>query len=142
MEALSVPLQERLLAGRLDAAVIHNPLPTPLVRIEPVLTESLCLLSPARGARGRSVDFQTLSKFELIFPGAPHPIRSLVEAEALRRSVELRVVLEIDAIGTSLQLVAEGYGHAVGPYNVVCARECRALELSPAQSCDLRSTVP
>jgi LysR family transcriptional regulator, nitrogen assimilation regulatory protein len=121
MEALSVALQERLLAGRLDAAVIHNPLPTPLVRIEPVLTESLCLLSPARGTRGRSVDFHALSKFELIFPGAPHPIRSLVEAEALRRSVELRVVLEIDAIAISLQLVAEGYGHAVVPYNVVRA---------------------
>jgi LysR family nitrogen assimilation transcriptional regulator len=121
VEALSVPLQERLLAGRLDAAVVHNPTPSPLLKIEPMLTESLCLLSPANGAGSRTVPFQALEKFELIFPGAPHPIRSSVEAEALRRGIKLRVVLEIDAIGTSLQLVAEGYGHAVVPYNVVRA---------------------
>ncbi len=39
MEALSVPLQERLLAGRVDVAVIHNPTPSPLLKIEPMLTE-------------------------------------------------------------------------------------------------------
>jgi LysR family nitrogen assimilation transcriptional regulator len=121
VEALSVPLQERLFAGRLDAAVVHNPAPSPLLKIEPVLTESLCLLSPAHGAGSRPVPFQTLEKFELIFPGAPHPIRSAVEAEALRRGIKLRVVLEIDAIGLSLQLVAGGYGHAVVPYNVLRA---------------------
>jgi LysR family transcriptional regulator, nitrogen assimilation regulatory protein len=122
MEALSVPLQDRLLAGGLDAAVVHNPAPSPMVTIEPIRTESLCLLSAARGrTRPRPIPFDALSKFELIFPGAPHPIRSLVEAEALRRGVELKVVLEIDAIGMSLQLVAQGYGHAVVPYNVVRA---------------------
>lgn len=121
MEALSVPLQERLLAGRLDAAVIHNPVPSPALRAEPLLTESLCLLSAAQAAQRRPVPFHMLEKFELIFPGPPHPIRSLVEAEALRRGVKLRVVLEIDAIAMTLQLVAEGYGHAVVPYNVVRA---------------------
>jgi LysR family nitrogen assimilation transcriptional regulator len=119
MEALSVPLQERLLAGRLDAAVVHNPAPSPVLNIEPMLTESLCLLSPANGASSRAVPFQALEKFELIFPGAPHPIRSSVEAEAQRRGIKLRVVLEIDAIGMSLQLVAQGFGHAVVPYNVL-----------------------
>ena len=121
MEALSVPLQERLLAGRLDVAVIHNPTPSHLVKIEPMLTESICLLSAARGTRSQPVPFRALERFELIFPGAPHPIRSLVEAEALRRGIKLRVALEIDAIGMSLQLVADGYGHAVVPYNVVRA---------------------
>jgi LysR family transcriptional regulator, nitrogen assimilation regulatory protein len=121
MEALSVPLQERLLAGRLDAAVVHNPTPSPLVKIEPMLTESLCLLSPARGVSTRAVPFQALEKFSLIFPGAPHPIRSTVEAEAIRRGIKLRVALEIDAVSMSLQLVAEGHGHAVVPFNVVRA---------------------
>jgi LysR family nitrogen assimilation transcriptional regulator len=125
MEALSLPLQERLVAGRLDVAVIHNPAPSPALKIEPMLTESVCLLSPARGlppnTRSGAIPFRTLEQFELIFPGAPHPIRSLVEAEALRRGVKLRVMLEIDAIGMILQLVAKGYGHAVVPYNVVRA---------------------
>ena len=121
MEALSVPLQERLLAGRLDAAVVHNPTPSPLLNIEPMLTESLCLLSPAQGASTRAVLFQALEQFELIFPGAPHPIRASVETEAQRRGMKLRVVLEIDAIGMSLQLVAQGFGHAVVPNDVLRA---------------------
>lgn len=123
VEALSVPLQERLLAGRVDAAIIHNPTPSPLLKVEPLLTESLCLLSPARaaGGRARPVSFRALEDFELIFPSGPHPIRSLVEAEAARRGMKLRVTLEIDAVGVILQLVAEGYGHAVVPYNVVRA---------------------
>lgn len=121
MEALSVTLQERLLAGRVDVAVIHNPVPSPLIEVEPILSESLCLLTAARSSRVRPVAFRELERFDLIFPGAPHPIRSLVEAEAARRGVKLKVALEIDAVAVSMQLVAEGYGHAVVPYNVVRA---------------------
>jgi LysR family nitrogen assimilation transcriptional regulator len=121
IEALSVSLQERLLAGRIDVAVVHNVVPSPLVRIEPILTESTCLLSAARGGGNGPIAFSALEKFELISPAAPHPIRSLVEAEAAKRGMKLKVALEIDAIANMLQLVREGYGHAVVPYNVVRA---------------------
>lgn len=121
MEALSVTLQERLLAGRIDVAAIHNPVPSPLIEVEPILSESLCLLTAARSSRVRPVAFRDLERCDLIFPSAPHPIRSLVEAEAARRGVKLKVALEIDAVVVSMQLVAEGYGHAVVPYNVVRA---------------------
>jgi LysR family nitrogen assimilation transcriptional regulator len=95
--------------------------PSPLVRIEPILTESTCLLSTARGGGNGPIAFSALDKFELISPAAPHPIRSLVEAEAAKRGMKLKVALEIDAIANMLQLVREGYGHAVVPYNVVRA---------------------
>jgi LysR family nitrogen assimilation transcriptional regulator len=108
-------------SGRIDVAAIHNPVPSPLVSIEPILSESLCLLTAARSNRARPVAFRDLERFALIFPSAPHPIRSLVEAEAARRGVKLKVALEIDAVAMSMQLVAEGYGHAVVPYNVVRA---------------------
>lgn len=121
MEALSVPLQEQLLAGRIDVAVIHNPVPSPLIEVKRILSESLCLLTASRAHKARPIAFRALEKFDLIFPSAPHPIRSLVETEAARRGMTLRVALEIDAIAISLQLVAEGYGHAVVPYNVVRA---------------------
>jgi LysR family nitrogen assimilation transcriptional regulator len=123
IEALSMQLQERLLAGRIDAAVIHNPAASSLLKAEPLFSESLCLLSRANevGARSRSVKFSALEELDLIFPSAPHPIRSLVETEAARRGVRLRIALEIDAVGVILDLVAEGYGHAVVPYNVVRA---------------------
>ena len=121
IEGLSVSLQERLLAGRIDVAVIHNPTPSPLLKVEPILTETVCLLSAARGVKPGTVSFRALDQYDLISPAAPHPIRSLVEAEAARCNMKLKITLEIDAISNMLQLVREGYGHAVVPYNVVRA---------------------
>jgi LysR family nitrogen assimilation transcriptional regulator len=116
-----VSLQERLLAGRIDVAVVHNVVPSPLLRVEPILTESTCLLSAADSTGSGPIAFSALERFDLISPAAPHPIRSLVETEAARRGMKLKVVLEIDAVANMLQLVREGYGHAVVPYNVVRA---------------------
>jgi len=121
IEAFSLPLQERLLAGRIDVAVIHNPSPSPLLKIEPILTEQLCLLSAKRGAKRGALPFASLDQYDLISPLAPHPIRSLVEAEAARCNIKLNIALEIDAVANMLQLVREDYGHAVVPYNVVRA---------------------
>lgn len=122
VEGLTVPLQERLLAGHIDIGVFHNPAPSPLLEIEPLLTEALCLVSAAGGpTRRRRIAFRALEDIGLIFPSAPHPIRSLVETEAARRGVRLNVMLEIDAVRPILQLVAEGYGHAVVPHTVVRA---------------------
>jgi LysR family transcriptional regulator, nitrogen assimilation regulatory protein len=132
VEGLTVPLQERLLAGHIDLGVFHNPSPSPLLEIEPLLTESLCLVSQAAQLRrgSRRVTFRALETLPLIFPSAPHPIRSLVEAEAGRRGLRLNIALEVDAVASILQLVEEGYGHAVVPYNVVRAGLLRDRRLA------------
>jgi LysR family nitrogen assimilation transcriptional regulator len=123
VEGLTVPLQERLLAGHIDVGVFHNPAPSPLLEIEPLLTEALCLVSATRSKLRlpHRVAFRALENVGLIFPSAPHPIRSVVETEAARRGVRLNIVLEIDAVASILELVAEGYGHAVVPHTVVRA---------------------
>jgi LysR family nitrogen assimilation transcriptional regulator len=123
VEGFTVQLQQQLLAGHIDLGVFHNPAPSPLLEIEPLVTESLCLVSSARSVRGRArpLAFKQLQQFGLIFPSGPHPLRSLVETEAARRGVTLNIVLEIDAVGSILQLVERDYGHAVVPYNVVRA---------------------
>jgi LysR family nitrogen assimilation transcriptional regulator len=122
VEGLTVPLQERLLSGHIDIGVFHNPAPSPLLAIEPLLSEGLCLVSAGGRRRlSRRIAFRALEGLGLIFPIAPHPIRSLVETEAARRGVRLTVAMEIDAVSSILQLVAEGYGHAVVPHTVVSA---------------------
>jgi LysR family nitrogen assimilation transcriptional regulator len=142
VEALSVSLQERLLAGHIDVAVLHNAAPSPLLRIEPILTESTCLLSATAAAGRGPVAFGSLARFDLISPAAPHPIRSIVEAEAARRGIKLKVVLEIDSISNMLQLVRENYGHAVVPYNVVRAgMSGPGIVARPIMRPTLKSTV-
>jgi LysR family nitrogen assimilation transcriptional regulator len=131
VEGLSASMQEQLLAGRVDLAVLHNPAASPLVAVEPLLTEALCLASPAAEVNARSnarsktqlrtADFDELAGLPLISPSAPHLIRTLVEAEAARRGIELNFSLEVDAVGSLLDLVREGCGHAVVPQSVVWA---------------------
>ncbi len=146
VEGLTVPLQERLLAGHIDVGVFHNPAPSPLLEIEPLLTEALCLVSSEAevGKRAaRRVAFRALEGLGLIFPSAPHPIRSLVETPAARRGVRLDIVLEIDAVRPILQLVAAGHGHAVVPHTVVRAGLLRegGLVARPIERPSLASLV-
>ncbi len=127
VEGLSAGMQEQLLAGRVDLAVLHNPAASALVAVEPLLTEALCLASPAAGVssklktQSKTADFDELAGLPLISPSAPHLIRTLVEAEAARRGIELNFSLEVDAVGSLLDLVREGCGHAVVPQSVVWA---------------------
>lgn len=126
-EGLSATLQEQVLVGRIDLAVVHSPAPSALLHIEPLFDESLYLLSPASAAgsggatRQGTVTLKELAGLRLIFPAQPHPIRRLLESEAERHGVPLEVALEVGALGTIPLLVQAGRGHAVVPESVLWA---------------------
>lgn len=121
-EGLSGILHEQLLSGRLDVAVLLNPAVSPLLSIDPVATEGLYLIGVQPvGRRGRAIGLADIAHLPLIFPSAPHPIRSLVEAEAARHGLRLNITLEIDVVGSIVDLVAGGYGYSVVPKNVMRA---------------------
>src|SRR6188768_2361572 len=46
IEGLSVSMQERLIAGRLDIALLYNPTPSPDFELTPLREEELVLLGP------------------------------------------------------------------------------------------------
>ncbi|HEX2547704.1 MAG TPA: LysR family transcriptional regulator [Ramlibacter sp.] len=122
-EGLSASLQDQLLTGRLDVAVVHNPASSSVLRIEPLLQEALCLLSRVDDAQpfaqASTVKLSALAGLRLISPANPHPIRILIEAEAAKQGVPLHFALEIDALGSIPDLVRAGCGHAVVPESVL-----------------------
>lgn len=124
-EGLSTTLQEQVLNGRVDLAVMHNPAPSGLLHIEPLVDESLYLLSPpgdpAPFQRADTATLKELAGLRLIFPAQPHPIRSQIEAQAQRIDLALDVALEIEALSTIPHLVQAGCGHAVVPESVLWA---------------------
>lgn len=121
VEGLSISLHERLLAGRVDAAVLHDHPPSALIQTEALATRPLCLIARRDDPQKepRQIRFSELTRHPLIFPSAPHPLRAIVEAEAARRQLELNVVHEIDGVETLLELVLEGFGANVAPAHVV-----------------------
>ena len=120
VDGLSGSLFEQLVSGRLDLAVLLNPVASQRVTIEPVTTEDLYLIgSKPVGRRGARVRLGDIVSLPLIFPSAPHPIRSLVESEAARLGLRLNIALEIDVVGSIVDLVAAGYGYSIVPKNVM-----------------------
>lgn len=119
VEGLTTYVTEWLLMGRVDVAMLYNPVPSPAIEILPLLEEQLYLIGPeARGA-ARPVPVRELAAVPLIIPSRPHAIRMQVETLLANLGLKPHVALEIDGVPAILDLVHQGYGHAVLPLNAV-----------------------
>jgi LysR family nitrogen assimilation transcriptional regulator len=115
VEGLSRTLHERLIAEKIGIALIYNQAASTLLEIEEIAIHHLCLVMPRSAAEefDGPIQFEMLASLPLIFPAAPNPIRSMVEAEARRRSIELHISYEIEGIEAILELLEDGFGYTV-----------------------------
>jgi LysR family nitrogen assimilation transcriptional regulator len=123
-EGLSIALQESLVNGRLDIAVLYNAKPSPETEIFPLLEEDLLLVQarppglqedPGPGP----ISLKAVSLLPLIIPSRPNVIRMHVEAEMANIGCSPRIALEIDGVSAILDLVEDGAGCAVLSRNAV-----------------------
>ena len=129
-EGLSVAMQESLVNGRLDIAVLYNTQPGSEVDISPLLEEDL-LLVQARppGLLGDQdpdpepgpVTLKDVAQLPLVIPSRPNAIRMHVESEMANLGCRLKIALEIDGVSAILDLVADGAGSAVLSRNAVAS---------------------
>lgn len=119
-EGLSVTMQESLINGRLDIALLYNTPPSPDIDPIPLVEEDLFLVeqSQPRGRLG-PIELRELARLPLIIPGRPHSIRMLVESEMASIGLHPRIAIEVDGITSILDLVADGAGCAVLSMNAV-----------------------
>ena len=70
-EGLTVHLQEWLLAGRLDLALLHDPVPTPMLEIFPLHEQSLHVVGTAAGGKPLppTIELAQLADIPLVLPG-------------------------------------------------------------------------
>ena len=125
-EGLSVAMQESLVNGRLDIAVLYNTQPGSEVDISPLLEEDLLLVQarppglledPAAGP----VMLKDVAQLPLVIPSRPNAIRMHVESEMANLGYRLKIALEIDGVSAILDLVADGAGSAVLSRNAVAS---------------------
>lgn len=123
-EGLSVAMQESLVNGRLDIAVLYNAQPSNEIEIAPLLEEDLLLVQarppglqqdPAPGP----ISLQAVSQLPLVIPSRPNAIRMHVESAMANIGCRLKIALEIDGVSAILDLVADGAGCAVLSRNAV-----------------------
>lgn len=123
-EGLSSHLSEWLTLGRIDAAVLYDTQATPLIEKRPGFSEPLFLIGPDPSASttaplGPRVPLARIGAYPLLIPGRMHAMRRIVESRAAEAGVKLNIALEVDAVGSILDLVQDGYGYAVLPRNAV-----------------------
>ncbi len=113
-EGLSLMMQEWLMAGRLDIALLYNPSPSAELELSPLTHELLYLVGP-RGPHpsDQPMPLRTLANIPLVIPNRPHTVRMLLESEMALIGCRPNIRLEIDGVPAILDLVADGLGYAV-----------------------------
>jgi LysR family transcriptional regulator, nitrogen assimilation regulatory protein len=120
-EGLSVAMHESLTIGRLDIALLYNPLPGPDVELTELVEEDLVLVqhSTHRSKECQPISIRELSSVPLVIATRPNALRALVESEMSAVGKRVNIVLEIDGVAATLDLVADNAGAAVLPANAV-----------------------
>jgi LysR family transcriptional regulator, nitrogen assimilation regulatory protein len=146
-EGLSVAMQESLITGRLDIALLYNASPSPEIELTPLLEEPLFLVQRQSGpvpsaARLRPVSLRELARLPLVIPSRPNAIRMLVEHELANLGCRPEVALEIDGVAAILDLVADGAGNAILSRNAVAtSARPQAFTVRPIGNPALRSKL-
>lgn len=143
-EGLTASLYEWLLIGRVDLALLYNPLPSPQLDMEPLLTEELVLIGRAAGmpALPKAVKFSRLSKYPLILPQMPNAARALIESICRKTRTKLDISVEVDTVQAIMELVALNQGYGILPRSVASAAQARhKLEFARIHTPTLRDTL-
>lgn len=117
-EGLSVGLQESVLTGHADIAVLYNPAPMPGLETAFLADEALMLVQARppgllEDPPPPPLPMTQLVEFPLVIPRRPNAVRMLVESELAALGRRPNVALEIDGVPAILDLVADGAGCAV-----------------------------
>lgn len=122
VEGLSTYILEWLAVGRVDCGILYNAAPSPQLDLIPLCEEPLYLMSArAHGVARKATPVQLadIANFPLIIPSRPHAMRMAVEHALASVGCKIQVALEIESISAIIELVGQGYGHAVLPMTAV-----------------------
>ena len=125
-EALSTSLQDGLVNGRLDVAVLYNAQRGSEIDLLPLTEEELVLVSArppglAEDPPPGPIALRTLAAKPLVIPSRPNAIRMHVEAAMAGIGCRPNIALEIDGVSAILDLVADGAGSALLSRNAVAS---------------------
>lgn len=142
-EGLSTTLQDSLIAGRLDVAVLYNAKPTPDLDTSPLAEEELFLIERKRGKSASGpISLREVAGKPLVIPSRPNSIRMLVEVELANIGFHPKIALEIDGVRAILDLVADDAGCAVLSMTAVTASgNASAFDVRPIVKPRLRSKL-
>lgn len=147
-EERSVVLAEALEREQLDVILAYNIGPRMGFERKALLEEDfLFVTAPENASAEPTISFAEALEAELVIGGERGLIRSIVEEEAKRLSLKLRIAFEVHSINSMKSLIARGVGASIMPYSLA-AEELRSGKLvgrkidRPALTRTLYAVVP
>ena len=125
-EGLSAAMQEWLVNGRLDIAVLYNAQTATGIEVTPLLDEDLMLVQLRPSGLQEDpppppLPLRDVAKLPLVIPSRPNALRMVVESEMAAIGCRPTIALEIDGVSAILDLVADGAGSAILSRNAVAS---------------------
>lgn len=113
----STQLQEWLLNGRLDMAVLFDAPNSPMLEIHDLVDERLHLFERLpdgeADTEGPPITLAEMAEQPLIITSRPNRVRELLESALARSGRKLLVECELDSLDTTIDLVHDGGGKSV-----------------------------
>ncbi|WP_416397519.1 LysR family transcriptional regulator [Allohahella sp. A8] len=132
-ETLSGDLQERLLDGSLDIAILYSSSLSASLATTSLGSEDLHLICRRDHpeALEASISFQEVLQLPLILPGRRHGLRALLEQTAFKEDLAFKTDLEVDSLRVQLDLVGRGLGYTILPSQTLLASHVDGLVAVP-----------
>jgi DNA-binding transcriptional LysR family regulator len=123
LEGLTDHLDEMLVAGRLDVALLYNNRQTPSPTDEAMLQTDLCLVSSPDDPHtaAPTIALRDLRSLPLTLPAPPNRLRAVIDQICRSKKMSLKVTTTLDAIGTLKDLAASGRLYTILPPHCVVA---------------------
>jgi len=120
-EGSTTNLIPRLVAGHLDAAIVHLPVDDPELLVEPLFAEDLIVVVHSRHpwAEEEEMPLLRIAGEPLLIPPKGTAMRRILDKAANSVGATLRPQAEIDGVRLLSSLAMEGYGAAIVPSTAV-----------------------
>lgn len=137
VEGLSGSIGEMLSAGRIELGLFYAPHRQTVRNQRAMFHSDLYLVGRAGDpvTAPEEVRFEQISDLNLVLPGQPHAIRSILEDSCPASRISLRVPYEADSLSTMKRVVEDGAGYTITTWDSV-RREVEAGSLSAARIVD------
>ena len=115
-EGMSGHIQEWVLSGRLDIAVLYTSDPVDGLEIEAIADEDLCLISRSDPAvPATDIPFARLRDYPVVLPGPDHGLRRSIERIRIAAAHALNVAVEVDSLPHMKRLAMDDGLHTILP---------------------------
>ncbi len=125
-EERSPVLLDALENGQLDIAFLYNVDERPGLERRALLEEDFLLFTaPSKASEDDTVGFAEALRHDLVIGGERSGVRQVVESEAKRLSLEVRLAYEVHSVTSMKTMVARGTASTIMPYSLL-ANELRS----------------